>query len=158
MSDAMVKEFMVRSPYYIDPAAGLREANEIMSECGVRHLPVIDNDKLVGLISERDLRTAIAVDKDVMTIADVMRRDVYAVKASTPLKDVVADMAEMKIGSAVVVNSAFEVIGIFTTTDALRLLSQILEDQAEGEELLLEDEATIWLSSPRSELSFETSV
>lgn len=158
MSDAMVKEFMVRSPYYIDPTAGLREANEIMSECGVRHLPVLESDKLVGLISERDLRAALAVDKDVMTIADVMRRDVYAVKASTPLKEVVADMAEMKIGSAVVVNSAFEVIGIFTTTDALRLLSQILEDQDEGEELLLEDEATIWLSSPRSELNFESSI
>lgn len=151
MSEIKIERHMVKSPYCIESSAGLRESSDMMAEYGIRHLPVVDEGLLVGLISERDVREGLAAGGDKLRVQDVMKADVYAVMSSTPLLEVIEEMSQMKIGSAVVINRHREVVGIFTTIDALELLAAYLEDQ--GADILLEDEMESW--SPRRSDEYE---
>ncbi len=123
--------FMIKSPYVGDSGMGLQEALELLLECGVRHLPIVEDGKLTGLVSERDLRACTALPQaDKLLVGDIMKRDVYVAKRSTPLKEIINTMQERKLGSTVVVNDSQEVLGIFTVIDALGILSEFLEDES----------------------------
>src|SRR5438309_2515853 len=50
-----VEEVMARDLVTIDPGASLREAARVMTDKWIRHLPVLDRGKLVGVLSQRDL-------------------------------------------------------------------------------------------------------
>jgi len=92
----------------------------------VRHLPVLDAGKLVGVISDRDVqRFSRFYDPDI-EVEDAMTDDVYTVIRDEPLDRVVELMAKRKVGSAVIVDSRGSVEGIFTTIDALRALRDAL--------------------------------
>ena len=102
-----------------------------MREHDLRHLPVLEQGKLVGLVSERDLyylETVAGVDPETERVEEGMSQDVYCVSPEARLQDVVVEMAAHKYGCAVVVQSA-KAIGVFTTTDALRLLAEYLEER-----------------------------
>lgn len=131
MRSFSVGQHMVRSPYTASPEQGLNEASEMMQECQIRHLPVVESGELKGVVSDRDLKAAMSLDQaPTLTIGDVMKTDVFAVDSWTPLSDIAREMADGKIGSAIVIDSNRTVIGIFTTTDALRILSTLIEDQS----------------------------
>ena len=66
-----------------------------------------------------------------MTVAEAMSPEPYTVPPGAPIDAVAIDMARRKIGSAVVVNRG-KVVGIFTTVDALRVLSGLLADEADA--------------------------
>ena len=134
--------YMVKSPFVIDPDATVKEARTMMGELGIRHLPVIAEDgELKGLVSERDLSSAKAQEKNAK-IADFMKTEVYTVEPDANLAEVVGVMADEKIGSALVVSPGNDVLGIFTTVDALRLLADLLDD--EEEDLSLDDYFEDW--------------
>jgi acetoin utilization protein AcuB len=100
----------------------------MMREHRVRHLPVLEAGKLVGLISQRDLHfieTLQDVDPNNTTVEEAMTTDVYITGPYAPLEEVAATMAENKYGSAVIVDRG-KVVGIFTTVDALSALTQLL--------------------------------
>lgn len=147
-----IERHMVKSPFLVEASATLREAADLLSENGIRHLPVIEEESLVGLISERDLREGIAAGGAKLKVSDVMKSDVYAVLGSTPLHEVVQEMAESKIGSAVVLSKDREVVGIFTSTDALELLATMLQD--DKSDLLLEEEVDFWIPEGESTRAF----
>jgi acetoin utilization protein AcuB len=99
-----------------------------MREGGFRHLPVMDGEHLVGLITERDIRLVESFDKvdaAETTVGAAMTEPAYAVTPETPLDEVVTTMAEHKYGSAVVVQNT-KVVGVFTTVDVCRALSELL--------------------------------
>jgi acetoin utilization protein AcuB len=130
----MIGTFMVSSVKSVAPEAGLAEARELMGNLGIRHLPVISSGKLVGIITQRDLAAPLNYAAGVsLTVGDVMVRDVYVASPTTPLSEVAGEMARNKMGSAVIVDSKDRVVGIFTTTDALEILSEL------GEETAIED-------------------
>jgi acetoin utilization protein AcuB len=84
------------------------------------------------VLSLRDLHlveTLRDVDPDQVTVAEAMTQDVYTVEPEDRLGDVVKEMAQRKLGSAVVVEGN-RVVGVFTTVDALETLSDLLA--AEG--------------------------
>lgn len=136
---------MVRSPYVAQPEMPLRTSMDLMRELDIRHLPVIDEGKLVGMVSERDLKAAALLPQaEKLSVGDVMKRDVFSVVKEQPLKDVVRTMAEKKIGSAVVLNHRGQVVGIFTTTDAMFILSDLLDDDTADEFLLKDDLYECW--------------
>jgi acetoin utilization protein AcuB len=92
----------------------------------VRHLPVLERGELVGILSQRELfltESLRDVDAVKVPVEDAMSTDVYAVPPEKPLGEVAAKMVERKYGSAVIVRDG-HVLGIFTTTDALRVVEE----------------------------------
>ena len=135
-----VGTYMIKGPFVGEPESTPQEALELMVECGVRHLPIVENGKLVGLVSERDLKSVVSLPQaNKLTLRDVMKRDVYIARRTTPLREIVRQMQEDKLGSTVVVNDTEEVVGIFTVTDALGILADLLEDSEESRSIFLED-------------------
>lgn len=125
-----VRQFMTASPCTIAAGQTLAAAQRLMREHGIRHLPVVDDGLLVGLVSQRDvhfLESLRDVDPDVVTVDEAMTPDPFTVSPGAPLRRVVAAMAERKYGSAVVVHR-HHVVGVFTTIDAMRALVEVLHD------------------------------
>ena len=103
-------------------------AHRMMREHRVRHLPVLRGAKIVGLISDRDLNfveTLKDVDPKKVLVSEAMSSSPYVVSPDSPLDQVVAEMAEHKYGSAVVVQHD-KVVGIFTTVDACTAFAELL--------------------------------
>jgi acetoin utilization protein AcuB len=124
-----VGEFMARAPHTISMQETLEVAAHRMDQLGVRHLPVIDGDRLVGVISERDIALIDAVERTELqdlTVQQAMTGVPYCVSLDTPIADVARHMASRKLGSAVVVEGN-RILGVFTTTNALDALSHALD-------------------------------
>ena len=128
MAKHTVQEFMTVGPVVIARGRTLSEAHRVMRERAIRHLPVVEAGKLVGLVSQRDLyllETLKGVDPATETVEEAMSPEPFAVRPDAPLEEVALAMAEHKYGSAVVVDQGV-VVGLFTTTDALRALAAVL--------------------------------
>jgi len=126
-----VRQYMTHNPHTIGREQTLEVAHRVMREHRVRHLPVLEGGKLVGLVSQRDLHlieTLRDVDPAATTVEEAMTMDVYVAAPSTPLADAVLVMAENKYGSVVVVDRA-KIVGVFTTIDDLNALTQLLADK-----------------------------
>jgi acetoin utilization protein AcuB len=122
-----IKQVMTPTPHTIGSDQKLATAHAMMREHALRHLPVLRAGKLVGVLSERDLyfvESVAGVEATVDTVADAMTGDVYTVEPSERLADVVTAMAQHRYGCAVIVDRG-HVVGIFTATDALRVLADV---------------------------------
>lgn len=128
LEEPTVELYMTPSPHTIAHDQPLAEAHRIMRAHGIRHLPVVDGDQLVGLLSQRDLHlfeTLDDVDPEQVPVREAMTQEIYSVSPSTTVSEVAAQMADSKLGSAVVVDGG-RVVGIFTAVDGLRGLSLLL--------------------------------
>jgi acetoin utilization protein AcuB len=127
----IIRKYMTSNPVTIGQEQTLDVAHRVMREHRVRHLPVLQGGKLVGVLSQRDLHlieTLNDVDPATTTVEDAMTMDVYVTAPSTPLAEVVSVMADHKYGSAVVVDRG-KIVGMFTTIDALDALAHLLVDR-----------------------------
>lgn len=127
-----VSRYMTDAPLAIDPATSMAEAHRLMQRRAVRHLPILRDARVVGIVTDRDLHKYAAVphfDPDRVTVEEVMVRDVAVVAPHDPLPEVADLMSQRDIGSVVVVDHD-RVVGIFTTSDALRALSEIIRREA----------------------------
>jgi CBS domain-containing protein len=123
---------MTPQPVTIGRGQTLEVAHQMMREHGVRHLPVLERGQLVGMLSQRDLyflETIAGVELAEDRVDDAMSTDTYAVGPDEVVEHVADVMADRRLGSAVVIERD-RVIGIFTATDALRLLSGTLRGRA----------------------------
>ena len=126
-----LKKFMTTTPHSIGKDQTLERAHEMMRTHRIRHLPVLEGGKLVGMVTERDLHlveTLRDVDPREVVVEEAMSSHVYAVDPDTSLDVVVEEMAEHKYGSAVVIQNG-KVVGIFTTNDACRALAELLHSR-----------------------------
>ena len=122
-----VADAMSKDPYCIQSRATLRQAHSLMMSRRVRHLPVLEGQRLVGLVSERDLyllETLRGVDQDKEPVSEAMTDGPFTARPGTPMREVVREMRRGRYGSAVVVEDG-RVLGIFTRTDALRVLENL---------------------------------
>jgi acetoin utilization protein AcuB len=125
-----VRDYMTADPICIGQGETVRAAHKLMRAHGVRHLPVLEGARLVGVVSQRDLyllETLGRVDADREPVSQAMSDPPFTVEADTPLAQVVSAMRVQKLGSAVVLDGG-RLAGIFTTNDALRAL----EDRLRG--------------------------
>lgn len=123
-----ISEAMTRAPQCIQHGEPLHQAHRLMRGRRIRHLPVLDGEKLVGVVSERDLyllETLRNVDGGKEPVSEAMTERPFSVTPDVPVQEVVEEMRHKKYGSAIVVDH-HHVIGIFTRTDALRVLGQLL--------------------------------
>jgi acetoin utilization protein AcuB len=129
-----ISKYMTTTPCSAQRKCTLAAATKLMRERGIRHLPVMDGDQLLGIISERDIKFAESfdmVDPEQVTVFGAMAEAVYVVSPDTPLDQVVSTMAENRYGSAVVAENR-HVVGIFTTVDACRALADLLNGRLPG--------------------------
>jgi len=127
-----MKHLMTPAPHSIGRNQPLMQAHRMMHQHGIRHLPVLEQGKLVGILSERDLfflETIASVDLEKTHVDEGMSQDVYCVGTDAELAEVVTNMAKHKYGCAVVVDRG-HVVGMFTTTDALTVFAERLRGQA----------------------------
>lgn len=125
------KDYMTPLPHPIAPDASVTSARALMRRRSIRHLPVMENDKLVGLVSERDLLLAkeLAGARKRVAVEDVMAREPYVARADASLAQVARTMSRRKLGSAVIMDGK-HVIGVLTTVDALRALADVLQGRS----------------------------
>ena len=115
----------------VNANASLDKALELMQENRIRHLPVEELGKVVGIISERDLLTHQGKNwTTMMTVADIMNPNLFSVYGTEGLGDVAFQLSSQKVGSALVLDESGDVYGIFTTTDALNALVEIFYPEA----------------------------
>jgi acetoin utilization protein AcuB len=118
---------MTPFPYAIDVDDSLLRARELMVAFEVRHLPVLKDHRLLGILTDRDLKRALDPDLGLPPKAELFVRDVYVpdpyvVDDLTPLDEVLAHMAEHQLGSVLVTKHG-RLAGIFTSVDACRAYS-----------------------------------
>ncbi len=131
MENPSIDQFMTPSPHTIGRAQSVETALKLMQQYNVRHLPVLDGGVLVGMVSERDLQfieTLRDVDAGKVPVEEAITAEAFCVAPGTPVRTVAAEMASHKYGSAVVMEKE-RVVGVFTTVDALKALSRLLESR-----------------------------
>jgi acetoin utilization protein AcuB len=124
-----IREYMSASPRTIGRARSLSVAAKMMRDNQVRHLPVLDGGRIVGIVSERDIlmiESLPGVNPTDVRVEEAMVEDVFTVAPETPVGEAIEMMIDRKLGSAVV-SSGEHVIGVFTTIDALRAFHDLLE-------------------------------
>ncbi len=123
-----VMNYMTVMPHSIGSDQTIEAAYNMMKEHSIRHLPVLSSGQISGVVSDRDLKLAMSirgVEASKTTVEEVATNDVFLVKPESKLDDVVKTMADKKIGSVLVVDN-HRLVGIFTTTDALMALNELL--------------------------------
>lgn len=124
-----VEEFTTPDPVTAGPDMSIDELRRLMDEHGIRHLPVVRDGAVFGLVSDRDVRLAMGLDDDrrqLLTAADIMAGEPVSVGAHRPLEEVAFLMSERKVGSVIVNDADGGLVGIFTATDALNALIEII--------------------------------
>lgn len=123
-----VRKYMTTNPLTFPPEMKLWEAQDVMKDKGIRHLPVCEGERVVGMVSDGDLYRATALsgaDPSKVALRDVMIPKPYTVSPDAPVDEVVGEMANHKYGSAVVIDNG-HVVGVFTATDALGAFADLL--------------------------------
>lgn len=132
LRELSVDAYTTPSVLVIDEEETVAVALEVMREQGVRHMPVCRGQKIVGLISERDLRPFMLGQlRHDVKVGQIGVEDIYTANQRAPLLDVVFTLSQRKIGSAVIVDDQGKLTGIFTTTDALNALIEIIRGDYE---------------------------
>lgn len=108
--------------------ASVGEARELLTRHRIRHLPVVENGRLVGIVAEPDVRMAEASPPadGPRLVADLMINSVITVGPETSIERAAMLMADNKIGALPVVNDDDEVIGILTESDVLNVFLDVM--------------------------------
>ncbi len=124
-----VQKYMTVLPHTIGADQSLSKADQMMSELRVRHLPVLDGGKLVGILTDRDVRLVESfrdVDPEKVSVQEAYTPDPFVTTPNTPLNQVCSEMAAHKFGCALVVDN-HKLVGIFTWVDALKAMDHLME-------------------------------
>ncbi len=122
---ASVADFM--SPNVISLRADDRVSQAVreMTLAGVRHLPIVEHGRIVGIVSSHDLAAAIDAPEDA-ALRTLMSTDVVSVSPEAPAVEAVGLMIDAKYGALPVVTSNGELVGIITATDFLAVAQHAL--------------------------------
>ncbi len=125
----LVRDIMTSPALTISAATTLQDAYRTMREKGIRHLPVVDGPRLVGVVTDRDLRLATSSLAPtpfpaVAPVSDVMSHPPVTVDGADPVEDAARTMRERKIGCLPVVDGD-SIVGIITGLDLLDALMRM---------------------------------
>jgi CBS domain-containing protein len=127
-----IKSVMTPFPHAVDIDAPITEAQVFMREHHIRHLPVTENHKLVGVLTDRDIKLYLGPELVYPKVGETRVRDVYLdhpyiVDLNERLDVVLQNMADRHIGSVLVTRNG-RLAGVFTVTDVCRSFAQFLRD------------------------------
>lgn len=133
------QDLMTPDPITISHHSSIEEAVSLMSANDIRHLPVMDGKKLVGMLSDRDLREALPSYQEIFSdpavarnrfgssIQPLYRADYLSVEPDAGLSEIVELLVEEKIGAVPVVDPrASQLVGIISYVDILKAIGEAL--------------------------------
>jgi CBS domain-containing protein len=137
MIPRQVKDWMVPSPITIGPQATGAEAEALLEARRIRHLPVMDEDHLVGMITDRDIRLASMPRPrkgsnhpdallQLIRVEQLMTRDLVTVTPVTPIEEAARLMLERRLGALPVLEGE-RLVGIISQGDLLKALLALLK-------------------------------
>jgi len=131
----LVKYWMSKPPITVDVKAYLKEADGLLKKNKIRQLPVVENGKLVGLLTDKDIKRAepsevtrfehITELYDMISnikIRDIMTRDPVTIPTDYPIDKAARVLLDSRLSGAPVVNDKEELVGVITQTDIFRVL------------------------------------
>jgi acetoin utilization protein AcuB len=133
-----VAKRMTPGPTTVSPSITVAEATEVLRNRKVKRLPVVEGGKLVGIVTDRDLREAspsqgTSLDKfelnyllSKVTVRDVMRKNVITIDVNAAIEEAALLMYKNKIGGLVVINSGGDIVGIITETDIFKSFVDVM--------------------------------
>jgi acetoin utilization protein AcuB len=136
--ERVVADIMTRDPITVTPRNAIRTAVNLMREGGFRRLPVVERGRLVGMVTDRDLRRAanspfVVREQwydnfilDHIEIGSCMTPNPMTIAADAPIAEAARLMRDHKIGGLPVVAEE-RLVGIVTETDLLNCLITLLE-------------------------------
>jgi acetoin utilization protein AcuB len=125
-----VSRWMTRSPVVVGSNENLAVVRNKMEQGGFHRVPVVDNGKLVGIVSDRDLRQHVGTLERVK-VNGVMTQPVVTLTPTTMLEQAANLMVRHKIGGVPVVEQG-KVVGMLTATDLMRAFAEVLGGTQEG--------------------------
>lgn len=133
MDATRVATVMTPFPYSVDAREDLRVAHAVMKQHEIRHLPVMREGALEGIVSERELEVALEVigerDPEItLPVWAVCTREPYTVDLDASIADVADAMANRQIGSVLVTRKG-KLAGIITTVDICRAFAELVRAQ-----------------------------
>jgi acetoin utilization protein AcuB len=124
---AKIQDYMTKNPFSLNSDMSVESAVLLMFEHDIRHVPVLEEGRLVGIVSDRDIsRAGINEHLVSLKIRDVMTALPYNVSPDTPMTEVLQTMASSKLGCVVVQGQGGSLAGIFTAIDAVQTLAKSL--------------------------------
>lgn len=127
-----VSELMTSAPIAVGSDTTIAAALELMFENDIRHLPVIDDDELVGMLSDRDLRDFLQSEDGPrrahgVLVSELMSADALSVEPESDVSEAIDLMLDNKIGAVPVVDGRTEkVVGIVSYVDVLAAARDVL--------------------------------
>lgn len=122
-----IEEWMVKNPITVTKDQSLQECVDLMKEYSIRHLPVVENQKLSGLVTESSLREAFLASMiEDLDLKDVMIRDPITITPDTEVEDAAKIIYYNKIGGLPVVDNDNRVVGIITVVDLVAAFIEIM--------------------------------
>ncbi len=139
----LVKDSMTREVVVLSPETTAAEALALCRERRIRHLPVLEEGRLVGIVSDRDLRSAApalghpgrASVLEEIQVSGVMTRDVVTTRPDDPIEEAANRMRQKRIGCLPVVEDG-ELAGIVTSSDVMEALVQLMGAHEPGSRLV----------------------
>jgi CBS domain-containing protein len=129
-----VVDVMREAPVTVTPADTIRRAEALMSEHGIRQLPVVQGRALVGIITDRDIRSILCDEPEARTMAlqtlvgAVMSTEPVTLSPHDDLQTAVAALIDEKFGGFPVVDQDAGLLGIVTHIDVLRCFLNRLQE------------------------------
>lgn len=129
-------EFMQKEPITASPGDRVSHIRHLMLDNNVGRIPIIEDGKLIGIVTEKDVVKAMKAFRDIVSanqqeariknliVADIMKRSVKTVHTNTPLSDVARIMLEENIGGFPVLNLEEDFVGVITRRNLVHALAQ----------------------------------
>ena len=145
----LVREWMTPDPQTVNASTPVMEAMQRLREGGFRRLPVVQNGKLIGIVTDRDLKEATPSKATTLSIyelnyllsklvvKDVMRSPVITVRMDDPIEQAALLMEEHRISGLPVLDNG-NLVGILTITDLMRALVSFLALREGGNRVTVE--------------------
>lgn len=143
MAQIIVRELMTPNPITVEHGQTVGKAAELMARFDVRRLPVLREGKLVGIISDRDVRQmsgrpSVKLQKTAadeaylqLPVEEAMTLNVITIRESQPVKDAIALLLKHKIGGLPVLGRDGGLVGVLSEQDVLTHCLGILEREAD---------------------------
>lgn len=129
---------MTKNPMTVSPDTKIDEAANLMKTRGFRRLPVVEDGKLVGFISDRDIMRVAPSPATTLSkweinsllakisVAEIMQKNVISVRSDATIEEAALLMYKNRIGGMPVVSSVGAVVGVITETDIFKALVDIM--------------------------------